>query len=100
MKSFLLVFMLFCMACSKDSAPLEIPLNIKTPDANCGCIPSMDAYLYYGRVVYLKTHSGPACSWFPVYYDANGNQIWKEHQMKLSEFLHHSIYFTNIWRCG
>jgi len=51
-----------------------------------------------GKNIYVLAYKGPACDWFPTFYDSNAKQV--PEQRSYDEFIKESTFVKNIWICN
>lgn len=92
------------LSCSKESIdiPKEIEMlisDLKSTNPDCTCEPYLDQYLWRNETVYVLGYKGPACDWFPVFYDSNGQPFTLESGYTYNTFLQESNFQRTVWRC-
>ncbi len=91
------------LSCSKENKEKEIPEAIKElieANKNCICDPYIDQYLWKEKVIYFLGYKGPACDWFPTFYDDKGERINMEWDYVVNHFAEESKLIKRIWSCG
>lgn len=92
------------IACSKNTKEeqQQVPPSIQkiiTDNSRCMCLPYIKEFSWRGEVVYLLGFRGPACSWFPSYYDASGATITMAAGYTLNDFLSETQFIKTVWQC-
>lgn len=100
----LVLFSLFLYSCSKEKieAPKpikELILDLKSKNPNCTCEPYINQYVWRNENVYVLAYKGPACDWFPTFYDSNGQKFSLDTGYSYDAFLQESTFIKNVWTC-
>lgn len=87
------------LSCSKKEDS-DIPVLLQTvimENADCVCDPFISLYLWHGQKVYVLGYMGPACNWFPTFYDEDGREIAMG--MSTTHFFDESHFIKTVWKC-
>lgn len=102
----LLAMMFAVFACSKDNGEkkekYEVPENIQKllgSDTSCICDPFIAGYKWQGEMVYVKGYSGPACSWFPLYFNGDGSPLTLPDGFTYDQFAAEATLLCQVWPC-
>ncbi len=100
----LIIFCLFFYSCSKENieAPKpikELILDFKSKNPDCTCEPYINQYVWRNETVYVLAYKGPACDWFPTFYDLNGRKFTLSAGDSYDKFLQESTFSKNVWTC-
>lgn len=100
----LFVFIFFFLSCKKESNENSPSLNnliseIAKENPDCTCEPYIDQYEWKGQIVYVLGYKGPACDWFPTYYNENGVEFTMAAEYSLDDFRADSEFRKNVWNC-
>jgi hypothetical protein len=90
------VFFLSCEKEKVDAPPAIIELITSLTKSNCVCDPLISEYIWRENRIFVLTYGGPACTWFPSYYDEKGVKLNIE---RFDEFLNESVYVRKVWSC-
>ncbi len=100
----LIISSLFFYSCSKEKTEAPKPirgliLDLKSKNHDCTCDPYINEYKWRNKNVYVLAYRGPACDWFPSFYDSNGQRFTLDAGYNYNTFLQESIFTKNIWTC-
>lgn len=105
-KTYVVLAMLLAFyACSKDNSGKKekyvIPENILklAGDTSCVCDPFIAGYKWQGNTVYVKGFSGPACSWFPLFFHEDGSSFSLPEGVTYAQFGEEATLLGQVWPC-
>lgn len=79
----------------------EVPEKIRQLETkNCTCDPYINQYTWRGQTVYMQGFSGPACNWYPLYYNQDGDKITMTTGYTLNDFEKEASFIREVWKCG
>ncbi len=96
----LIIASLFLPSCKKEIK--ELPASLKEIIENsksCICSPYINQYLWKGKVTYLASCGGPACSCTRTYYDTEGAVIVMPTGYTFDNFSKESTFVKTVWSC-
>lgn len=101
----LIIFSSFLLSCSKEKtdtskAVEELILDLKVNNPDCTCEPYINQYVWRSKSVYILAYKGPACDWFPAFYDSNGQEFTLEAGYAYETFLPESSFEKVVWTCN
>jgi len=97
----LLIATLFISSCKKEVT--ELPASLKgiiENSKNCICNPYINQYLWKGKVTYIASCGGPACSCTWTYYNAGGVVIKMPMGYTFNNFSKESTFVETVWSCN
>jgi hypothetical protein len=101
LSAFCLLYIILICACENenhDGIPAKLQAEIETIQ-NCSCYPWVKEYTWRGKRVFVKGNSGPACSWFPVFYDSSGEIFELPAGYSYDDFSRESRFIREVWSC-
>ncbi|MES2873885.1 MAG: hypothetical protein V4708_09195 [Bacteroidota bacterium] len=87
-------------ACEKESD--ELPPALKAEIAtitSCMCDPYISKYRWKGETVYFRGGRGPACLFFPMYYNKDGVRFEMEAGYTYQKFSEDAVLIKSVWEC-
>ena len=85
------------VACHKSTEEIKLPGELQEVIRNtsCTCDPVLTKISLQDNIYYVMTWSGPACSYFPVYYNEDGNHI----DPPVTVGLYAAKVIEIVWKC-
>ena len=98
------IFIFFSYSCSKENTEVSDQVNkltesLKSQNPNCKCEPYLSQYLWRNETVYVLGYKGPACDWFPIFYNSDGREFTLQVGYTYEKFIQESTFIRNVWSC-
>ena len=89
-------------ACKKDKVNTveeELIKKVRAENPVCQCDPFINKYEWLGRITYVQAYMGPACDYFPVFYNSKGEKTEVPARISFDEFIAQSKFIEEVWSC-